>query len=88
MRSFCVFNVLLPEIHIIISADQHTEAGENASKSLLKEALKRELFVYYTTEKNELKRFFDLNELDSDFWGITTRHGKRLTVISDHDLNS
>lgn len=86
LRNYCVFNVLLPEVHIIISADQHTEAGENASKSLLREALKRKLFVYYTTEKGELKRFFDLSELESGFWGTTTKHGKRLTVISDHDL--
>jgi len=86
LRNYCVFNVLLPDVHILISADQHTEAGENALKSLLKEALKRELFIYYTTEKNELKRFFDLKELDSNFWGTATRHGKRLTVISDHEL--
>jgi hypothetical protein len=87
LRNYCVFNVLLPEVHIIISADQHTEAGENASKSLLKEALKRKLFVYYTTEKGKLKRFFNLDELGLNFWGATTHHGKRLTVISDHELD-
>jgi hypothetical protein len=86
LRNYCVFNVLLPEVHIIISADQHTEAGENASKSLLKEALGRKLFVYYTTEKGKLKRFFSLDELGLNFWGATTHHGKRLTVISDHEL--
>jgi hypothetical protein len=87
LRNYCVFNVLLPEVHILISADQHTEAGENASKSLLKEALKRKLFVYYTTEKGRLERFFSSDELGSDFWDATTHHGKRLTVISDHELD-
>lgn len=87
LRNYCVFKVLLPNVSILISADQHTEAGENASKNLLREALARQLYVYYTTEKGELKRFFDLKEIGDNFWGATLTHGKRLTVISNHELD-
>jgi hypothetical protein len=87
LRNYCIFKVLLPNVNIIISAEKHTEAGENASKSLLREALKRQLYVYYTTEKGDLKRFFDLKDVDTNFWGTTETHGKRLTIISDHELN-
>jgi hypothetical protein len=88
LRSYCAFNILLPNVGIIISAEEHTEAGERAAKSQLKEAISKNLFIYYEDETGNLKEISKADEIDKlDIWGDTSQHRKRLTVISTTELH-
>ena len=86
LAAYCLFDVLLPKYHIILSAEEHTADGEKLEKNQIKYAVAHGINVYVNDETNNIFSIedttvlFDATDL---FWGYSPAHAQRLFIYSE-----